>query len=102
MNNQILYFKLSSGEEFFGEVIETTNDSFIVKRPAVLMPGDPSKPQEVRITPWQPTQYLNKDIITVHKHSIAIEPEEVLDNLKDGYIRATSNIQIAPAGLLKG
>lgn len=95
----VKYFKLTSGEEFMGEIIDADDLVTVINNPAILIPH-PQDPGKALLQPWGPLQYMNGTEIAIKNDTFAMKPEDLKPELEKLYAQAIGKIQIAPAGLL--
>ena len=78
----IRVFRLTTGEDLFGDKQESGQDTTTIKKPFVLLPMQPApgKPVSVGFTPYSP--YANSDTITIKTANIIseVEPKTELAN----------------------
>lgn len=101
--SDIVLFKLSSGEEVVGELVQrnvepgTPEVHTLLKRARVMIPTPVGPGQmSIQMAPYVITAQ-DADIKLYHR-CIAGEVVDVPKELEDGYLHQTSGVQIAPAG----
>jgi hypothetical protein len=96
----ILVFKLTSGEEVIGSLVEDLDDDVIIGKARVLvMQQTHDGGIGLGMIPFMPSANdpstgMEKDV-KIKKCFVMAEPVEVPKSLEDAYLKTTSNIQLA-------
>lgn len=94
--NDIISFKLTSGEEMVARYVEENDQAFVVSKPINLVPT----PQgSLGMVPALFSAELNASKITLHKSAVALHAPSRKE-VSDEYIRGTSGIK--PASSIDG
>lgn len=93
MENDIRAFKLISGEELIANVIEVTDDFFMVEKPLALItnPGENGQ-MSIGMIPWSVAD--PEGTIKLHTRVIAGETSNIMKMLLDGYLQQTTGIML--------
>ena len=92
-------FKLLSGEEIAGELIEETSEHYILNKARQLglvqvpIPGNPEPQVVPQFVPWLLCNPEGKDL-KVSKTAVSAGPIELVDALEKLYMQQTSNIDL--------
>lgn len=95
----IRYFKLSSGEEFMGEIVSEDEEMINISNPCILV-QHPQDHDKALLQPWGPLQYIDSSDVSLKRTMLATRPMELKPELEKLYISATSRIAIASPGML--
>jgi len=96
---QIRYFKLTSGEEFMGEIVSEDENFITISQPAIIVPH-PQDTNKATLQPWGPLNYTKEKEISLKKTALAADPEVLKPELEKLYLSATSKIEIVTPGML--
>lgn len=97
----ILVFKMPTGEEIIAKLKEENMVSYVVTKPATLMVGDAGNGQiGVDMQPSLFCMDINNTVEIMKSGVLMVT--KVRKELQDAYIKSTSGIQVAGAGVLDG
>ena len=94
MSEEVKAFKVVSGEEVLGRIVEDKTDSYIVKSPRAIM-IQPGPNGQVGITLIPLFASSQDGEIEIKKSHIIGEASKVSADLEKGYLEQTSGIALA-------
>lgn len=95
--NDVVAFKLVSGEEIVAKVISLGDNEFLITKPMAMTIVPQNGSATVAFMPW--TLGMPEDAKIHLLRSQIVAYARARKEATDGYIRNTSSIQPAPAGL---
>ena len=86
--DEILTFKLITGEEIVAKIVSVIDGMIVIKQPVSLVPGQ----QGLQMMPSLFSANLDKDVLLYA--SGILMTTEVREDVKAGYIKATTGIDV--------
>ncbi len=98
--NDIVSFKLISGEEIVGKLKDRNSDSIFISKP-IQINVQPVSQSQMGIV-FLPVLASAQDVQSVHipLSAIAVRPVKSSDDVRDNYIKATTGLVSAPPGMI--
>ena len=90
----IVAFKLVNGDECVAKIVETKADDFVVSKPYTIIPS----PKGIGMVPSLFTGTLDDNVLLNRSHILMHSP--VVKEINDYYLKTTTGIVTAPAGLV--
>lgn len=92
--NDIVCFKIVSGEEIVAKVVEEQENGFVINRPCTVIPSQ----QGLGLMQSLISGDINSNITLNKSHVIMHSP--VITDIENHYIRTTTGIQPAKSGII--
>lgn len=93
--NDLYYFKSILGEWILGKLVEDNDDGFVLEKPRMIVMA-PGRNQNEMVTHYMPYDMLNPDAsVRFNPDFVGAQVIELSQQLVDGYVRATTDIEIA-------
>lgn len=89
--DEILTFKLITGEEVVAKVVSVVDGMIVIKQPVTLVPGQ----QGLQMMPSLFSANLDREVLLYA--SAIVMTTEVREDIKASYIKATTGIDVPPA-----
>jgi len=92
--NDVVCFKLTTGDEVVAKIVETVADGFVVNRPCTVIPSQ----QGLGLMQSLISADINNNVTLKNEHIIMHGP--VITDIENHYIRTTTGIQPAKSGII--
>lgn len=92
--NDVVCFKLVTGDEIVAKIVEETSDGFVVNRPCTVIPSQ----QGLGLMQSLISADINTNIMLNKTHIVMHSP--VINDIENHYIRTTTGIQPIKSGII--
>lgn len=92
--NDVVCFKLVTGDEIVAKIVEETSDGFMVNRPCTVIPSQ----QGLGLMQSLISADINTNIMLNKTHIVMHSP--VINDIENHYIRTTTGIQPIKSGII--